>query len=552
MTTSQYTDNPFETALLEGSPLTYLSMAKAGLSSSFNPLPLTHDGYGLVANFLSTHPGSSPTELCQTLLDFGLDPCQLQSWAASRHCMAWHYATNELDMVAAPLASLAIGSRNAGFDPFWQTLSPEKLATLADSAFPIACMSDHIPAMTALIQAGASVNMTDSQGMPLVARCSSPASLALLLDAGADLRAPLPRPHPKSTATTVHEALINTHSTDANAKAMRLMALSWVASHPPAEDPMAELARAAFKALANKNKEGARRCVMAMGTSALTQRDGQGDSLAVKAAMTDQFIEVGRLLNLGADPYEVMASGRSLLGELFAQHHLLSLKYGRTADQHRVTSLLGALESKRKYQPVPWTRKGPGGATLLESLIGRLPLPLFLSRLSLAHHAGLDLREPTSLGMDFPCRLAIHALFQSPWFHMIESRVSVRGTRDYNHEAIMKLLVAHPLFNSSTPSLVAMARTCAGIMTNVRSSFDGQLLNTGCDIWSPTNFGSPLLPAFLSAFEAWGASGAPQPDWNAMVGIPNARDSELARRFEIGCLSCASLPGSKPAARVRL
>lgn len=544
----QESDNPFRTALLEGAAATYLALLRAGLAERFDPLPTTPEGLGLFASMLDSRASAFDlVDLCRAAMALGLDPAQEQArpeWRAFSGA-SWGYLDDGSGgdpPSKAPLASLAIGSRNPAFEPFWREIPAAALAALALTAMPVAVESDNVEAIRLLCAAGVSPDSHDSEGRPAPARARSPEALTVLIEAGSDLFAPFPwalaRLWPShSHPTTVHEAIISRSGEGVANKSMRELAVAWVASRPESDAVLA-LGLSAAKAIESDNRDAARRCVAALGTRALTCLTGEGDTLATLAARCGNFTEVSRLLAMGADPFEVAPSGRSVRGEVSRWAGPSDRRRNSHHAREKAQNLLDGLARKRKYQPVPWDRKNAGGATLLSSLAGALTIPEFLGVAETAFALGASPRDEAFSGMDLPCRITLHLIVKSSWMRSLKS---FSFDPEAGVEAAEDFLAAHPPALSSQASKAALGskfwHLCAA---TALTRLDGHDLLCAPAVALADE--APFRALLLEGIREWGAQGgpAPAPFSNNARGLSPALADEIACAFESGALHRAA------------
>lgn len=421
--------NPFETALLEGAPATYMALASAGLHATFKPFPTSAAGFGLMANLLypsdmSRRDGAVFERLVETLLGLEFDFLSQQSPPTSA---ASNYM-RDLGLAHAPFASLAMAGSNSNLAIFWNHLSPPKLFSIAQTALPLACMASNDNAVSALLAAGANPNMIDSGNRPLIFRCERPSTLSLLLEAGADLRQTAiildERRNPVETSmlAMLVDQVEKGYSRE-RVKEFKQLALRWAETHPePNSMAGADVAAAAFKAIAKKNRPTIKECIKSLGEAAGSHRNESGDSLALACARRDLHLEIGLLVDRGADLFEPSTSGESAFGLLLARRPHLSSTYSKNtaADASRADKLIA---SALQAQPL-WIRPSPSGMLPIEAMIDSAKPSDFLLFLEQAEAQGLDMRQRLSSGMDVSCALLLRGCLAQSAEHPSEKRES--------------------------------------------------------------------------------------------------------------------------------
>lgn len=538
--------NPFLAALSDGAALTYLSMLNAGLAERFDPLPRAASGLGLVSSLLSSPLPNHGAELCAAMLALGLDATDEQELPHSHHNIAWHWTRNELGRESAPLASLAIASRSKCYEPLWQALRADQLRKIGSTALPLALLSENLDALGALLAAGVDPSAPDAAGIPPAARCKSPEAFQKMVDHGANLRATLPATYPYTGSDTLLDWILSKDGHAAAAKGMREIAVAWAEAHPPLGAPWTDLAASAFKALREDNKDSARRCVLAMGARAPEQLDESGERLALLAARHENYPELGRLLGLGADPFEVSPAGESpwslVLANRFGKDQCHS--WGHRAQSEKADRFLEHLSTKRKYKPIPWMRLNAQGIGLLESLIANAPMPQFLAHAQSAFALGLDPRAALSSGMDISCDMALRLARATPW---------VTNKRSYlpspDEALVADFLSVHPIEKSSLGCKAAFARHFWDALMNTGSL---SLRERGRTMETPLDGqNEPLLAVLAQGFRELGRQGALAPDFSkveariARIILPAARESILSAHQK-GALDAIAAPGSAP------
>lgn len=542
--------NPFAAALREGAALTYLAMLDAGLAAQFDPLPTEPSGLGLLSAMLS-ESGQLGIEVCKRWMKMGVDAtaaqrkpdwgAQGQAWNAASQCMDVHGEGADL-----PLATLAIGARREAFAPLWRSLPADKLRSISPSALPLAVQTDNLEALGALLAAGADPNLRGETNAPVSLLAQTPEALRLLLDAGADLRERAPggrflngRLVPEG-GRAAHESILGGTSHEAKDRAMRELALAWLKAHPPADDPDSDLAAAAFDAVERGSRD-ARKRVEILGARAIERRDAAGDTLAIRCAVRKNFVEAARLIKLGADPFEVAPSGRSLLGELSRSLETYGSNVWQSAERaqrDRCSKLLASIQAGRRgaRAEIPWTRRSASGATLLESLLGTSPLVEFLGRSESAEAAGLDPRSPLSDGMDLSCRLALHLALESPWTGRYPPSAATRAST-----LVMDYLELHPLSACGQSALAAFARVFA--RTCQTQTLDGAQWPASYSAQRTLDPDSPWSDHVARSFEAWGAEDPGAPNFDVLLGAwPEGLRERARSLFERGHLRAESEP----------
>lgn len=401
--------NPFESAMRSASTEVYISMARAGLGAQFNALPVNELGESLASHLMQTpHPF-----LAKTLADFGLS--FLAECERPERLSRVSFSMRQLGFASAPLAAMALASDWRGLQDFWRGLSSDELVSIAKTALPLACHANAWTAVKALLDAGADSNMLTPNGNPVASLALNPETLSLLIKAGADLRAPLVD-SPEPSCKTAMDLLLRDQSQRPDSKELRALILRWSLEHPlPEALPGENMARMAFEALEKGNKDVARTCILALGHGAGSHRNASGQTLLTSALSASNYIEANRLLSFGMDPYEQDASGSSGWGLLLAAKNKSPRCYGHSglssSDCDRVSNLLEALQSKRKYRAIPWSRRSDAGHLLIESLLGRAPLPEIPKLLSKALDEGLSMDAALSNGLSLSSTLLLYLSF---------------------------------------------------------------------------------------------------------------------------------------------
>lgn len=402
--------NPFETALLEAAPATYAALARAGLGETFNPLPLSARGFGLAANLLDPNNraahDASQEDLAALLSEMGLDFLSEQE-IPQRSPIA--SCAHQLGLAHAPFASLAMWHPQRA--PFWRMLSPQQLLLISPTALPIACMANNAEAISALLAAGADPNMVDSGGKRIIFRCPRPSTLSILLEAGADLRntTTITDKHNKAVETSMLSMLVEQDATGYSRdtiKDFKSLALRWAEKNPAVNALRgADVAAAAFKAIAARNRATVKECLKSLGADALLHVNRAGDSLAIACAKADLYIELGLLVDSGADLSEVDLRGNSALGALIARRPFRNNIHSKTtaADAARANKLSGG----DLAAGFDWAKASPSGALLIEPMIYAATPQDLLAHIEQALLQGLDMRKPLSFGMDMACSLLL-------------------------------------------------------------------------------------------------------------------------------------------------
>jgi hypothetical protein len=544
--------NPFLAALAEGASMTYLSMLNAGLSNAFDPLPRADSGLGLIASLLNRPlDPDNGAKLCLAMLALGLNPTDEQELPRHQHNIAWHWTSDQLGRHSAPLASLAIATRRECFTTFWTALDSAGWAKIADSALPLALLSDNLPALDAMLLAGVDPNTPCPMALPAAVHCQSPEALQRMIDAGSDLRQALPKERRFKHSETLLDWLITKDGLSVANKAMRDMAVAWASAHPCLGDPMAELAASAFKALADGNKDSARRCILAMGESAVLRRDQQGNSLLYASVCSRNFPETSRLLALGADPFEVSPLGQSAWGALLAfQRQEGGANAWRTRTlTEKANKLIEHIQTKRKYKPIPWALINAQGFSLLESLIATCPIHDFIGHAHSAFALGAHAREPRSNGMDLSCALLFKAICSSDW---ITPRQRGFASTDDAKQAITDFLTLYPVAHSAPESKAALARHFWDALIldpSTSTIYDKLRAPLSC----VDGRDEATLRVLLEGFEQLGREGHPAPDFSLIPphvsrSVDSACRDSILSWHERGSLSAGCGASGKPAA----
>lgn len=458
--------NPFACALAEGAGQTYLALAEAGLAQSFNPLPVDEQGRSLVSTLIDTPPDRSTCErLFTTMSAFGLSTEARAKLPSRCHAISqWSDHGSSHD--SAPLASLAIGAGpHSNLAPFWRALDEQALLAISPSALPLAILADHAEAAAALLVAGADPNMLMGGDWPIAARARSPETLKLLIDAGADLGRALPsQGHDRKKAETVQELILADDSQSAGPKSMRALAIAWSAQ---TDDPSSALAQAAFKALGENNKDSARRCVLALGEQAIHARNAQGESLLAQACLHGNFAEASRLLNFGANPFEITPNGQSPWGILFEAANLTNESWRDRSMRERAQTLCSSISSKKKYHPIPWDALGAHGHTLLSTLAGGMPAVDFIAQ---AHAVQSLCKKGTGDidGMDASCFFLSRIALKSSWLH--EPKHAAQNPK-IAPELASQWIADHPPSNASEASKARFAQFILQSLANLSSDW---------------------------------------------------------------------------------
>lgn len=401
--------NPFESAMRSASTEVYLSMARAGLGTQFNPLPVNEHGESLAAHMMQNpHP-----LLAKTLADFGLSFLVECEWPEQMSRVS--FSMRQLGFSSAPLAAIALASDWRGLEAFWRDLSSRDLVSIATKALPLACYLGSETAVKTLLDAGADPNMLVPGGNPVASLALSPQTLSLLIDAGADLRIPLVD-SPEPSCATAMDLLLRDKSLRPDSKELRALVLRWSLDHPlPEALPGENMARMAFEALEKKNKDVARTCITALGAGAGAHRNASGQTLLTCALSASNYIEANRLLSFGMDPYEQDASGASAWALLIAAKSKNTRPYGRgsisSSDCDRISNLLDSLQSKRKYRSIPWGRRSKNGHLLIESLLGCVPLPDIPDLLNKSLNEGFSMDATLSSGLSVASAILLLSSF---------------------------------------------------------------------------------------------------------------------------------------------
>lgn len=499
--------NPFEMALLEGAPATYMALASAGLHATFDPFPPAASGCGLMANLLYPSDMSrrddkaSKPLLVHALLGLGFDFLSQQFPPASAASNYMH----KLCLAQAPFASLAMASSTLG--AFWKHLSKAELASIAQTALPLACMASNDEAVAALLAAGADPNMIDTGKSPLIFRCESPSTLSLLLDAGADLRQSTRIVDERRVASEISMLAMLVGQTETGylrgrVKELKLLALRWAEEHPePDSVAGADVAAAAFKAIAKKNRPTIKECIKSLGGAAGSYRNEEGASLALACAHRDLHAEIGLLADRGVDLFEPCANGESAFGLLLARRPSLGSSYSRTtaADASRADKLMASALAAKPL----WTKPSASGILPIEAILNSATPLDFLRFLEQAIEQGLDMRQRLSSGMDVSCALLLRGCFA-------QSNESPPANRENSTEAACQAIFAklaqsppeessdeskgaffHCLFKAPTLTGIKSVnsdwdnRIPAGMLSeppSSRASARGSLLAMGCRI----------------------------------------------------------------------
>jgi hypothetical protein len=555
--------NPFAAACVEGSALTYLALAGAGLEASFDPLPRDERGFFLAGLMFSAGSGDIARQAIHRMLAFGLEPAARCAVPERGH--GFGGPRDELAAQGAPLASLAMGLRWDWAQALWKNLPVEKMLACAPDGLPLACAANNLEALAALAKAGADPNVRDAAGMPAMAHCRDPQALALLIEAGADLRTPFPQ---KDWSGNAHllDKLLGEKSQTSEMKALRALAVDWAKAHPGAGETSSQtLAVAAFEALARGNKAAARSCVLALGVDAARHRDAQGASLLTAAVRAKNIPEANRLLGLGCDPFETLPTGDSPWGMMLGLLKAARASRSNWSERERIESALANIESKPKRRAIPWTSSD--APALAWSIAKECSCEDAAARLGAAFVAGLDPRAPWPNGLDASCFFAARAIGSAGSQNDINAREAFLKERPAAHSAgpskaaLTLAFVDWLAFGSASPKRSKDGDKIFGSLARSRADLLLDRLAQGPQ--APADASERLESLAQLLFEGAAALGiqgvqlAPLqnnavPASGAAYGPASKACSALARAAEVAALRQTASTAPKSTAKARL